>query len=60
MEREEVSNTISVRIAANNFKINEDHKSLPTRFGRNMSGKDKQLKISETNTTKVRIGSEKP
>ncbi len=60
MEKGEISNTTSVRIVVNNFKTNEDLKNLLTRFGRNMFGKGRRLRILEVNTTRVKIGSGKP
>lgn len=59
MGYEEKYNTTNAKNVVNNFKTKEDHRNLQTKFGTNMSGKDKPLKISKKNTTRERIGSEK-
>jgi len=60
MGNEEVSNITSVLTVVNNFKINADHKSLPTRSGKSMYGRDKQLRTCKLNTVRARIGFVKP
>jgi len=60
MENEEVFNITGVLIVVNNFRTNVDHKSLLKRYGKNMSGRDKQLKICKLSTAKVKTGFARP
>jgi hypothetical protein len=56
MGKEEIFSITDVLIAANNFKTSADRRSWQTRFGESMFGRDRRLKISWGDTTRVKIG----
>ena len=54
MEREEIYSITDAKNAVNNFKTKEENRNYFQKYGKNIFGKDKQSKISQRKTIKVR------